>query len=121
MGLLLSEWKEINFSTDFSQLGATRDHLGAIGAPWAFMGHKIYYCRPDRLGLWETLHNKVCRTDIPARPVVTLSVRTLYYSHKICGNTYHIKLSKLWPKTALCGDTCCICVCGMAQLQRVEA
>ena len=88
---------------------------------FALASRKIYYCRPVRLGLWETFHNKVCMNDIPTRLVVTLSVRTLDYSHKICGDTYHNKLSELWPKTDFWGNTSCICVCGMAQLQMVEA
>ena len=79
--------------------------------PW---GGKIFYCRPVQLGSWETFHNKGCSwNDIPKRLVVTLSVRTLDYSHKICGDTYHNKLSELWPKTALWENTSCICVCGM--------
>ena len=67
---------------------------------------KIYYCRPVRLGLWETFNNKPCGNVIVTRLVGATSVRELDCSHQTCGNTFQNKVSKIQSIPTL-WDTCC--------------
>ena len=64
---------------------------------------KIYYCRPVRLDLWKTFNSKPCGNVIPTRLVGAFSVRSLECSHKICGNTFHNKVSEVRPQPSLMG------------------